>query len=87
MPKLSVNLYAFTVEGKGYFPFPMLRNDQCWPRDEVTDVIEVSVGCGPASNDRLTNPRRVTLVGINEPNEQQWWSHGWRVLESKKLPT
>jgi hypothetical protein len=71
------SLYEFTVEGKGEFPFDMLRYDSCWPKRETEDVV---VMAPHHRSSLLRELRQVTLVGIHEPTEGRWSSFGWRVI-------
>jgi hypothetical protein len=71
------SLWEFTVEGKGEFPFDILRYDQCWPKRESED----SVSLAPFERgSRFRETRQVTLVGMSEPTDGRWRSFGWRVL-------
>ncbi len=60
----------FTVEGRGDFPFDMLRYDCCWPaRGE--DAAALSD----------TGRRTVTLLSSQEPTRGRWSSFLWGVGE------
>jgi len=71
------SFYEFTVEGKGEFPFDMLRRDQCWPRRESHDVTALAPH---HRSSVLRETRQVQLVGLCEPTEGRWASFGWRVV-------
>lgn len=66
----------FTVEGRGEFPFDMLRYDMCWPKSESRDSVALSVRGN--WNKEL---RRITLVGLREPTTDRWKSFGWNVVQ------
>lgn len=70
------SLYEYTVEGRGEFPFDMLRYDQCWPKRESEDVVNMA----PSHPGMRREVRRVTLVGTHSPTEGRWESFGWKVL-------
>ena len=61
------SLFEYTVEGKGEFPFDMLRYDQCWLKRSAEDVVN-----RPSS--RFPHPRNPTghAVGFNSPTEDRW---------------
>lgn len=63
----------FTVRGKGWFPYDMLRYDACWPASG--DDAELLAG------DELEPEREVTLRtdSPTAPTEGRWLSFGWRV--------
>lgn len=63
----------FTVEGRGAFPYDMLRYDQCWPKYERETI----------ALDRQTDLRTITLVtdAPTTPTHGRWESFGWRVTE------
>lgn len=73
----------FTVEGKGEFPFDMLRYDSCHP-DRGVDVRAMTVD--PMSEEALEAPRKVALVTFRlmanqGPTEARWRSFGWTVAD------
>lgn len=70
------SLFEYTVEGKGEFPFDMLRYDQCWPKRSAEDVVNMA----PHHPGIVREVRRVTLVGFNSPTVDRWTSFGWKVL-------
>lgn len=69
----------FTVEGKGEFPFDMLRYDSCWPArpGDVLNLVDVS-------SDEHT-PRKVTLRTYGAVRDERWASYKWPVLEARYL--
>lgn len=72
---VNSKLSEFTVEGNGDFPLDMLRYDQCWPKSESTDSINVAAR-------RYTSKRQVTLVSIKRlPTIARWESFGWKVVK------
>lgn len=68
-------MFCFTVEGNGEFPFDMLRYDSCWPYCEGRDVPSL-VRYGPKGL------RRVVLQTTNPhaPTARRWQSFNWRVV-------
>lgn len=67
---------TFTVQGRGVFPFDMLRYDHCWP-----DTSEDAVCMG-----HYTEPRKVNLrchysngAAVQSPTKARWASFGWQV--------
>lgn len=75
----------FTVEGRGEFPFDMLRYDRCHPRTGV----DAEMLRPPA--EPLSSPRCVTLVALArdsrfwEPTRERWLSFGWHVIDVEFL--
>lgn len=68
--------HRVTVEGRGEFPWDMLRKDRCYPRTEADSH-------AMATNTNTT--RRVTLVHTGGrwwmPVFLRWASFGWHVVE------
>lgn len=64
--------YLFAVEGKGEFPFDMLRYDRAWPR-RSEDVHRLGT--------RQTAQRIVRMASHTEPTEGRWNSFGWAVRQ------
>lgn len=82
MPKRRKGeLYTFTVEGAGEFPFDMLRYDACWPYSEGRDSTELS------SESHFSFRRRVVLQSQQEsgPTPGRWQSFGWRFVGEGEL--
>lgn len=79
MPKRD-EMFCFTVEGSGEFPFDMLRYDSCWPFSEGRDVPSL-VHYGPRGR------RRVVLQTTNQhaPTAGRWQSFNWRVIGKGEL--
>lgn len=74
---MSAKFHEFVVEGRGEFPFDMLRYDHCWPKRESEDVVNMA----PYPRGSLyRETRRVTLVGLREPTVGRWESFGWNVV-------
>lgn len=75
-------LYTFTVEGAGEFPYDMLRYDACWPYSEGHDSGKLS-RLGVAGHER----RRVVLQSAQEhgPQPARWQSFGWRFIGMGEL--
>lgn len=65
-----MELYEYTVEGRGDFPTDMLRYDMCWPVDG--DAVSALIG---------TERREVRLRGIARPTTGRWSSFLWAVQE------
>jgi hypothetical protein len=70
-------LYTYTVEGFGYFPFDMLRYDDCRPKSEAETgrLLPIDHRGTPEKK-----KRQVTMVGYRKPTEARWASFGWQVL-------
>ena len=73
--------FRFIVEGRGIFPYDMLRYDRCMP-DRPEDT--VTMVC--SEPDAL---RQVKLVHYNpvsawDPHTARWESFGWKVIECEK---
>lgn len=66
--------YRYTVYGRGYFPFDMLRYDQAWPQYE-----EDATKFAPYREN--SEIREIRLVGLNNPTIGRWISFGWNVKE------
>ncbi len=66
-------LYVFTVEGAGSFPFDMLRYDQCWPYYGADAAL---------LEHHQREKRRVVLQSSNTslPTMGRWQSFNWRVV-------
>ena len=67
---------TYTVEGRGEFPFDMLRRDCSYPNSE-----QDSTAIGRVMH-LIDAPRRVTLhaPALRYPNDARWASFGWRVI-------
>lgn len=66
-----MRMTLFTVEGRGEFPWDMLRYDECWPRgsQDVSGLI-------------TERPRRPILLCTYKPSGPtvaRWESFGWTV--------
>jgi len=70
-------LWHFVVEGRFEFPFDMLRYDRCWPQFE-TEVAALN----PHLRSRISEKRRIHMVGLREPTGGRWHSFGWEVSEA-----
>lgn len=69
--------HKFTVEGRGQFPFDMLRYDGCFPAREAESVKLEHFERGE---------RTVDLIHRCEdrhwmPMDDRWRSFGWRVVK------
>jgi len=71
---------TFTVEGRGAFPFDMLRYDCCWPKTD-DDVHALHYNEGRSA----LGLRTVTLVTEhdNKPTLGRWNSYGWNVTSTE----
>jgi hypothetical protein len=67
------NAISFTVDGRGDFPYDMLRYDLCWPASEA-----MARRLGP---DDHPGERTVILRGLKPPTTARWASFGWTVRE------
>jgi hypothetical protein len=78
MPKIRETI--FTVEGRGPFPFDMLRYDQCWPVSEGHDSPKLGGDYG-------AELRRVVLkTNANmAPTPARWDSFCWTVVGEGEL--
>lgn len=74
----SVTVTDFTVEGRGVFPFDMLRYDECWPVGGA-----VNLGERATDAEGKERKRRVKLRThqAGAPNVARWESFGWKVTE------
>lgn len=64
----------FSVEGRGDFPFDMLRYDLCWPATEAMSALLHNWMTEPQPN------RVVFLKGLKPPTPGRWASFGWKVI-------
>ena len=64
----------FTVEGRGEFPFDMLRYDMCWPYSGEDSAL--------LSHHYNREVRRVVLQGnsAHQPTDARWRSFNWRII-------
>jgi hypothetical protein len=77
--------YRFTVEGKGSFPFDMLRYDSCWPI-APEDAMQMEE---PDTRQRFGELRRVELAhradhGGWRATDGRWASFMWNVVEEAR---
>jgi hypothetical protein len=81
-------VWAFTVEGKGDFPFDMLRYDACYPaatEDTFKFCKERFFSDLERHEWRIAN-RKVNLRStVGEPTPARWASFGWKVVESRRI--
>jgi hypothetical protein len=71
------NAIPFTVEGRGVFPFDMLRYDLCWPASE-SESNRLDLYSLPQD---AISQRRIHLRGLKPPTAARWRSFGWEVVE------
>jgi hypothetical protein len=69
------NAIEFTVEGRGDFPYDMLRYDLCWPASQQDSRFIASTG-----HPNL-QPPKICLKGLKAPTPARWESFGWKVVE------
>lgn len=64
--------HHFVVEGRGEFPFDMLRHSEAWPADA-----ESAFNLG-----NYSTQRRIMLIARNGRwvSPERWASFGWRVV-------
>lgn len=76
MAKIS-DIRSFVVEGRGEFPFDMLRYDRCWPASGRDAAMLATDGGG---HDR----RRVELRSADgQVTVARWNSFLWGVIETR----
>ncbi len=80
-PSVKMHEFKFTVQGRGQFPFDMLRYDNCYPADPVSAGNMETAQLREASS---TSFRDVTLLARHErklwlPTFDRWKSFGWHV--------
>jgi hypothetical protein len=68
------NSIEFSVQGRGMFPFDMLRYDLCWPASESDSALLFY-------NDPHSH-RHINLKGLKTPTAARWHSFGWEVVEA-----
>ena len=75
----------FTVEGTYPFPTDMLRYDQCWPKREAEDSVQLGEAMMLRRHTDPDRKRRVTLVTNlpNRPTAARWESFGWKVIDQR----
>jgi hypothetical protein len=74
--------FEFTVEGTYPFPTDMLRYDQCWPKREAEDSVQLSEAMMLRRHTDPDRKRRVTLTTnkFTAPTTGRWESFGWKVV-------
>ena len=73
----NAKIWEYTVEGRGTFPFDMLRYDRAWP------ATETDAGILTRHNNRgrtETGEYKVKLHALDEGTPARWNSFGWRVV-------
>lgn len=80
--QMRSDITDFIVQGRGEFPFDMLRKDECYPADGVT----VSMLASAAHDRHLRSMKFRTARSINI-HAERWESFGWRVvsIDSERL--
>lgn len=77
-----MKVYKFTVEGKGIFPYDMLRHDRCYPTTlESAQAMDCQLCAG-----MVRGKRKVELIKPVEhiyeyPTAARWESFGWKVIK------
>lgn len=66
-----MKIYEYTVEGRGDFPFDMLRYDCAWP------AIGDSAAYLIVDQEERRMVRKIRLRSIQRPTEGRWSSFGW----------
>ena len=68
-------IQRFSVTGRGFFPFDMLRYDRCWPesQDDVTNL-------GLNEMVRVVTLKRYSSVKGELPTIARWQSFRWEVM-------
>lgn len=72
----------YTVEGKGEFPFDMLRRDQSYPTTEVSAML---------MSGQFRHQRLIVLTCAAPPSkywvptERRWQSFGWEVTNIREV--
>jgi hypothetical protein len=66
-------MYIFYVEGRGEFPFDMLRHDRAWPATTYD-----------ANSLAGTDNRIICLHSNISPDTRRWKSFGWEEIEAAK---
>ena len=71
------NAITFTVQGRGDFPWDMLRYDKCWPATEAeTNKLSIL-----PQSEGYTKTREITLRGLVGPTFARWRSFNWEVVD------
>jgi hypothetical protein len=78
MHKHSVYLFRFTVEGKGPFPFDMLRYDHAYPATQEDVNVMSNEYLAIQRSERHVN-LRMYCFAKDGPTMDRWESFGWRV--------
>lgn len=68
----------FYVKGSGWFPFDMLRYDQCWPAYEQESTLLGSEDF--ESKETLIALERHVMTRDEVPTLNRWESFGWEVV-------
>lgn len=79
---MKLELYEYTVTGRGSFPIDMLRYDQSWPSTESGDSLAIINSFLRRRGYNLEYS--VTLTSIAEPTEGRWESFGFKASGIRK---
>lgn len=75
-----MKLYQYTVTGRSFFPFDMLRYDSAYPRNgEAVDTLHA------LSIEDLEPERNIDLASHRTPTPGRWVSFGWEVSTVKTI--
>lgn len=77
--KQKHHVMSFTVEGRGPFPFDMLRYDRAWPADQMS-VTKLATLAQEFGYRRVELVRAYPVGGDPNPAFERWASYGWRVI-------
>lgn len=83
---MTTTTVRFTVTGRGTFPTDMLRQDECWPADEVSAkkmVTPTIVYNGPHPVELPRSVELITRSGwgyLSGPSILRWERAGWTVI-------
>lgn len=74
---MRTDVTDFTVEGRGEFPFDMLRYSECYPVDGVT--VSMLATAGRDTHRRQMKFRTATSMNVHA---RRWDSFGWKVVKA-----
>jgi hypothetical protein len=64
--------HTFIVEGRGEFPFDMLRREHAWPTDTASALV---------MGGRCLRRVAITASQLRHVTHGRWESFGWKVVE------
>ena len=79
-----MKITTFTVEGRGAFPFDMLRYDNCFPdtSEDAFAIAETMLKNIPQAVRRIALRSQHNKLKGHEITPARWASFGWHVIES-----